>query len=325
MEVGLIAVDDVADFGLTALLEVLGTAASLRQETDAGSEPWTVTTIGLGGEVLTGFGHRAPTVPIARLTRLPDILVMPAVNTKEVTGLLERVTSAQNRPILELISEARAEHVEIAAACTGTFFLAESGVLDGETATTSWWLAPVFRRRYPKVDLQESLVISQSPGVTTAGAAFSHIDLALAIIRSHNTALADLVDRYLLIGSKANQAAFAIPAVLAGYDPITSAFERWVRDHLAQPIQIASAAQHLGVSERTLQRTTADVLGMSPVDFIHEIRLDKATQLVRTTNLTAAEIATRVGYLNVSTLRDLFHRRRGTTISALRRDAPKRV
>lgn len=324
MDVGLIAVDDVADFGLSAVLEVLTTAGSLLRDADEAAEPWTVTTLGVGAEVLTGFKHRVPTVPIGNLAKLPDVLVMPAVNTKEAAGLIALVTSPRNSPILELLEEARNEHVEIGAACTGTFFLAEAGVLDGEMATTSWWLAPIFRRRYPKVDLQEGLVLSQSQGLTTAGAAFSHIDLALAIVRSHSQSLADLVDRYLLIGSKASQAAFAIPAVMAGYDPLTSAFERWVRDHLAQPIQVAAAAQHLGVSERTLQRTTAEVLGMTPVEFISEVRLDKATHLIRTTNLTTAEVASRVGYLNVSTLRGLFHRR-GTTIGELRRSAPKRV
>ncbi|WP_328321442.1 helix-turn-helix domain-containing protein [Kribbella sp. NBC_00382] len=324
MDVGLIAIDGVADFGLCALLEVLSTAVSLRSETDDGAEPWTVTQLGLGSEVLTGFGHRAPTTPIASLSRLPDVLVVPAVSTRQATELIEILSSSQNRPILELLSQARSQQAEVAAACTGTFFLAEAGVLDGEMATTSWWLAPIFRRRYPKVDLQEGLILSQSQGVTTAGAAFSHIDLGLAIIRSHSPELAELVDRYLLIGSKASQAAFAIPAVMAGYDPLTSAFERWVREHLAQPIQVASVAKHLGVSERTLQRTTAEVLGMSPVELINAIRLDKATQLLRTTNLTATEIATRVGYLNVSTLRGLFHRR-GTTMSELRRSAPKRI
>ena len=75
-----------------------------------------------------------------------------------------------------------------------------------------------------------------------------------------------------------------------------TAFERWVRDRVAEPLQISRAAAAIGVSERTLQRTTAAVLGMSPTNFVHEIRLDEATFLLRTTSQTLDAIAAAVGY-----------------------------
>ncbi|HEY2577527.1 MAG TPA: helix-turn-helix domain-containing protein, partial [Streptosporangiaceae bacterium] len=81
-------------------------------------------------------------------------------------------------------------------------------------------------------------------------------------------------------------------------------------------------AAAIGVSERTLQRTTAAVLGMSPIGFLHELRLDEATFLLHTTSQTADSIAAAVGYQNTSTLRALVRRRRGTTISALRQARP---
>jgi transcriptional regulator GlxA family with amidase domain len=112
---------------------------------------------------------------------------------------------------------------------------------------------------------------------------------------------------------------FAVPSLLARSDPTVTAFERWVREHVAEPLQISRAAAAIGVSERTLQRTMAAVLGMSPIDFVHEIRLDQATFLLRTTGLTADAVAAAVGYQNTSTLRALVRRRRGSTISALRR------
>jgi transcriptional regulator GlxA family with amidase domain len=91
---------------------------------------------------------------------------------------------------------------------------------------------------------------------------------------------------------------------------------------VAEPLQISGVAAAIGVSERTLQRATAAVLGMSPIDFLHEIRLDEATFLLRTTNQTVDAVAAAVGYQNTSTLRTLVRRRRGTTISALRQVVP---
>jgi transcriptional regulator GlxA family with amidase domain len=158
--------------------------------------------------------------------------------------------------------------------------------------------------------------------VTTAGAAFAHIDLALSIVARESPVLAEIVARYLVIGDRPSQAVFAIPSHLAGTDPTVTAFERWARSHIAEPLQVSGVAAAIGVSERTLQRTTADVLGMSPMAFLHEIRLDEATFLLRTTSQTVDAVAAAVGYQNTSTLRALVRRRRGTTISALRQPRP---
>src|SRR5438034_1083754 len=72
----------------------------------------------------------------------------------------------------------------MAAACIGTFVIAESGLLDHHHATTTWWLAPLFRKRYPHVLLDESNMIVKSGRFVTAGAALSHIDLALWLVES---------------------------------------------------------------------------------------------------------------------------------------------
>jgi len=71
----------------------------------------------------------------------------------------------------------------VAAACIGTFVLAETGLLDDQDATTTWWLAPLFRQRYPKIRLDESRMVIKSGKFVTAGAALSHMDLALSLIR----------------------------------------------------------------------------------------------------------------------------------------------
>ena len=318
MNIAVLVVDGTFDSGLSTVLDVLETANALREQIETPPPPWSVTTLGLRRLVRTGAGHAVTAMTRAQLPVAPDLLVMPALGVKEPTALVERIRSDQYRPALGLIAEARAEGVELAAACTGTFFLAEAGVLDDLTATTSWWLGPAFRCRYPAVNLDETRTLVRDDRVATAGAAFAHIDLALSVVQARSPALADLVARYLLIGDRLSQATFAVPALLAQHNPVTSAFERWVRNHIGEPIQISVAAHDLGLSERTLQRTTAATLGMAPMDFVNEVRLDHATHLIRNTTLTVDKVAAQVGYQNAGTLRALIRRRRGVTIRELR-------
>jgi transcriptional regulator GlxA family with amidase domain len=319
MDVAVLAVDGCFDSGLSAVLDVLATANALRQDVPASPTPFTVTIVGLKKQVRTGNGFVVNTVPVKKMGRLPELLIMPALGVKTPEAIIDTV---RGHGALDLIRDSHANGTELAGACTGTFFLAESGVLDGRLATTSWWLGPAFRSHYPAVLLDETRTIARDARITTAGAAFAHIDLALSIVQQHSPSLADLTARYLLIGDRPSQAAFAMPALLARADPTMAEFERWVRERLSEPLRISDAAGDLGISERTLQRTTASVVGMSPLHFIHQVRLDEATFLLRDTSMSMSAIAAAVGYRDAGTLRALVRKRRNSTLRALRSGRP---
>lgn len=317
MNVSVLVTDGAFDSGLAAILDVLDTANQLRDQIEQPPSPWNVTTIGPKRKVRSNAGHMITTAPPG--DTVPDIVFVLAIGIKQPDALVARIRTPELRPVLRQVTKAREDGATLASACTGTFFLAESGVLDGLSATTSWWLGPAFRQRYPKVRLEDSRTIVQAQGITTAGAAFAHIDLALSLVYQQSPLLADLVARYLLIGDRPTQASFAIPTTLAQQDPRMSAFERWVRDNLSVPIQISGAADAIGLSERSLQRLTSSVVGMSPIEFVNEIRLDHATFLLRTTRLSVEAVAGRVGFQNGSTLRGLIRKRRSMTASQLRK------
>ncbi|WP_328620989.1 DJ-1/PfpI family protein [Streptomyces sp. NBC_00354] len=126
----------------------------------------------------------------------PDLLVVPGAGPKQPEPLLDWVASAERGPERKALRQARADGIPLAAACTSTFLLAEAGVLDGLSATTSWWLAPAFRQAYPHVALDESNMLAHADGVITAGAAMAHPDLALALVRQASPVLAELTARY---------------------------------------------------------------------------------------------------------------------------------
>jgi transcriptional regulator GlxA family with amidase domain len=161
-------------------------------------------------------------------------------------------------------------------------------------------------------------MVVASDGITTAGAAFGHVDLALAVVRATSPTVADLVARYLVIDERASQSVYAIPSALAQSDPTVAAFERWVREHLNKPISVPQAAKAIGVSERMLQRAVQRTLGTSPIRFIQDLRIERASHLLRTTDLSLETISRKVGYTHPNTLRVLLRERTGKTTAALR-------
>ena len=316
MQVAVVVYDGVFDSGLTAILDVLDNANALGGQIH---EPptWNVTMVGPAPQVRTGAGLAVPAQPLER-AETADLLVVPARGGSSPEALLDHVGGDASRSVRNLIARTRDRGTAIASACAGTFLLAEAGILDGVRATTTWWLSPAFRARYPRVLLDHSQMVVTSDGITTAGAAFGHVDLALAIVRASSPALSDLVARYLVVDERPSQAAYTIPSALARSDPTAAAFERWVRERLAETISLPDAAKAIGVSERTLQRSVQRTIGTSPIRFVQDLRIERARHLLRTTGLSMEAISRKVGYEHAHTLRVLLRQRTGKTTSALR-------
>jgi transcriptional regulator GlxA family with amidase domain len=204
------------------------------------------------------------------------------------------------------------------AACVGTFVMAESGLLNGHRATTTWWLAPLFRRRYPDVTLEDSSMIVTSGSVVTAGAALGHMDLALWLIRQVSPQLASLTAQYLIVDSRPSQSAYALTDHLLHADPLVRQFESWARANLAQGFSLNDAARAVGASKRTLARRLHAVLGKSPLEYFQSVRVERAVHLLKTTGATVDEIAERVGYVDGVTLRTLLRRRLHAGVKQIR-------
>jgi transcriptional regulator GlxA family with amidase domain len=317
MDVAVLVYPGVFDSGLAAILDVLDGANSMRTEVGEPAPAWQVTTIGFDREVRTGAGHLVSTEPVER-AESADLLIVPALAERRPEVLLDYVSGRETAAARDLLGRTLERGTPVASACTGTFLLAESGILDGRRATTSWWLAPLFRTRYPAVEIDQSRMVVTSDAVTTAGAAFGHVDLALSVVGQSSPALSDLVAHYLVIDERPAQSAYTITSALAQSDPTLAAFERWARGRLDRPISIPDAARAVGVTERTLQRTVRRTLGTSPIRFIQDLRVEQATHLLRTTDLSLQAISRKVGYEHANTLRVLLRERTRKTTSTLR-------
>ena len=184
-----------------------------------------------------------------------------------------------------------------------------AGLLDHREATTTWWLGPLFRQRYPNVLLDESRMLVPTEVGVTAGAAMGHLDLVLWLIRKASPELASVVSRYLLADIRSSQAPYIIPNHLAQADPLILRFERWARDNLKTGFSLQEVASTLATSTRSLQRRCQDVLGKSPLAYFQDLRVEHAQSLLHGSGLDLEAIAAEVGYADGATLRQGIHLR----------------
>jgi transcriptional regulator GlxA family with amidase domain len=276
-----------------------------------------VSVVGVRKTVHTSQGLRVPVTPIHQ-GGSPDWLVVPAIGEKMPDGLQLALRRRDVADAAATLREHAADGVRIAAACIGTFVLAESGLLDEHRATTTWWLASLFRQRYPAVRLEESRMLVNSGAFVTAGAALSHIDMALLLVRQTSPELAALVAKYLIVDSRPSQSAYVITDHLSHSDPTVERFEQWARGRLADGFSLDDAALAAGTSKRTLARRMQRVLGKTPLSYFQDLRVERAVHLLKTSDKSLEQIATLVGYAEGVTLRALLRQRLGRGVRDLR-------
>ena len=317
MRILVLALEGLFDTGLAVTLDAFATANALSAKFRSGKPFFEVSVVGVRRKVRTAQGLIVPVKAAAPDAR-PDWVVVPAVKATTPATLVPALARKDVREAQTLLLQWRAGGARIAAACIGTFLLAEAGLLDGQEATTTWSLAPLFRQRYPEVLLDESRMLVPSAIGVTAGAALGHLDLTLWLIRQASPELAGLVSRYLLADLRSLQAPYIIPNHLAQSDPLILRFEKWARAHLREGFSLEAAAIALGTSPRTLQRRCTAVLGKSPLAYFQDLRVEHAQGLLRGSRLDVEAVAAEVGYVDGATLRTLLRQRLGRGVRDLR-------
>jgi len=323
MKIDVLTLNDVFDTGLAAVLDAFATANDLAVAQELTSVTFDVRAVGLCRQVRTNQGLTVPVSP-AQDHAPADWVIVPAIGARSPEPLAAALATPETQAAARVLRQWAAGGAHVAAACIGTFIAAESGVLDGETVTTTWWLAPFFRQRYPRVRVDDRRILVRSGRVLTAGAALSHMDMALWLIRQVSPLLAETTARYLIVDSRPSQLAYAMSDHLAHTDPLVHKFERWARDRLADGFSLDEAARAVGASKRTLSRRINDVLGKSPLSYFQDLRIERAVHLLRTSSENVERIATAVGYTDGVALRNLLRRRLGRGVREIRSERAAR-
>ncbi|MEM9135481.1 MAG: helix-turn-helix domain-containing protein [Actinomycetota bacterium] len=311
MQIGMAVNEGSFGSGVASIIDIVRVADAVRGEVDPTIPPIDLHLAGPSARI--ALSTEMTLQPNCGLDDLGacDVIVVPALGTLTAEATRERLAGSGARAIRAALEGVDPTVSRLAAACTGVFALAEGGHLDGRRATTSWFLGADFRSRYPEVTVElDEMVVTDGP-ITTAGAAFAHIDLALSLLRTVSSDLARHVAQLLVIDERPSQATFIAYDHVQHDDQLVIDFERYVRSSLDQPFDAKVAASSIGTSRRTLERRVRDVLGLTPLGFVQRLRVERARHLQATTDLTTEDIALRVGYANAESLRALIRRTGG--------------
>lgn len=234
------------------------------------------------------------------------------IGTLAVIGGLAAPDVAVTNPELVAAIRCAAERAErVVSICTGAFFLAAAGLLDGRSATTHWREAGRLAAEYPAVRVEPDANYVRDGHVwTSAGVTAAH-DLALALVE-HDLGperaldLARLAVVYLRRPGGQSQFSVQFAAPQARKRPIREVQEYMVANPGAD-LSLTTLAARANLSPRHFARLFRSEVGMSPGGYVERVRLEAARHSIESTDQPFATVAADTGFGTAENLRRVFH------------------
>lgn len=264
----------------------------------------------------------------APLRATGGVRVMPTHSTRVLakagTIVIPSWRNIHEAPPAAMLAAVRAAHARgarLLSVCSGAFVFAAAGLLDGKRATTHWMHAPTLAARYPKVQVEPSVLYVQDGNLFTAAGSAAGIDLGLHIVRQdYGSDIANQVARRMVVpphrdGGQAQFVAAAMPPADGSLAPLMD----WASARLDKPLAAADLARKGKMSMRTLARRFADQAGTTPHQWLTHQRVLAAQRLLETSSASIDRVAELSGFATPETLRFHFRQRVGTSPGAYRR------
>jgi transcriptional regulator GlxA family with amidase domain len=209
-----------------------------------------------------------------------------------------------------------------AGVCSGAFFLAEAGLLDGRRTTTHWDVAERFRLRYPRVRLDADRMFVRDGNVWTSAGISAGIDLALALVEDDlGPGIARRTAQQLVVHQRRHggQSQYSVLVEQGGRTGRFGDLIGWMRAHITEPMTVERLAARVAMSPRNFARAFVAEIGTTPAKVMEGLRLEAARMAVETSHLGLERIAATTGFGDSSRMRRAFVRAYGMPPQALRR------
>ncbi|MFD8965058.1 GlxA family transcriptional regulator [Streptomyces sp. NPDC059568] len=206
--------------------------------------------------------------------------------------------------------------------CTGSYVLAAAGFLDGRPATTHWAHAAHFQGLFPRIKVDADVLFVDDGDVLTSAGVAAGIDLCLHMVRrDHGTAVANDVARRTVVpphrdGGQAQYIRRPIPEPQLA---TTATARSWALARLHEPIQLRDMAEQESMSVRTFTRRFREEAGISPGQWLVQQRVERARQLLESTDLSVDQVARDAGFGTAQSMRQHLQSALGVPPTVYRR------
>ncbi|WP_245444804.1 GlxA family transcriptional regulator [Pseudaminobacter soli (ex Li et al. 2025)] len=258
---------------------------------------------------------------------MPDLIIggdfEEAIDTLLVAGCPKAAEMPVDRVVVDWLQQRAPRARRYGSVCSGAFFLAAAGLLDGRRVTTHWAVAERLAERFPEVTVDEDAIhVSDGPLRTAAGVT-AGLDLALALVEEdlgHDIAMRVASQLVMFFKRPGGQMQFsrkgeAVPAGRAALQEL----QRWVAANPALDHSVANLAKRIDLSPRHFSRLFRTEVGITPATWVEEARVNAARRLLEQGNEAPKQVAAHCGFADADTLRRAFARHVGITPAEYRR------
>jgi transcriptional regulator GlxA family with amidase domain len=247
-----------------------------------------------------------------------------AITTLIISGGDGVEAAARNTCVSNFVKAVASRGTRIASVCSGTFVLAEAGLLDGKRATTHWQRTRQFLATYPKVKLEPDQIFVRDGQLWSSAGITAGIDLALAMVaEDHGERIVEQTARQLVLyhrrsgGQSQFSSLLELKAPTGRFGPILT----WARENLVAKLTVEDLAERAGMSSRHFTRAFIAETGATPSKAIERLRIEVARTRVQASSETIERVAEVTGFRDPERMRRAFIRAFGQPPQSMRRAA----
>lgn len=232
-----------------------------------------------------------------------DLIIIPAIH-----GNPEEVAE-QNKDFIPWIIKQYKSGSEVASFCIGSFFLAQTGLLNGKPATTHWSFANDFRLMFPEIKVLDDKIMTEEAGIYTSGGAYSYLNLLLYLIEKHiGREIAIIIAKSFMIDiDKTSQSPFIIfKGQKAHDDEAIKKAQEFIETDYETKLTVDQIASMIALSRRNLERRFKKATANTVLEYIQRVKIEAAKLSLESSRENVNKVMYNVGYSDPKAFRVTF-------------------